>query len=278
VKRNVLLAESGGSKTDWVYLSTNGQKTESSSFSMHPNQWEEMDWDQLSIIWNKMEVDSTNTDVHFFGAGCNSIEKAKTLKEKFKVFDFNTVQVSGDLLAAGFATLGNENGYVAILGSGSVLIDYREQKVQKFFGGLGRKLGDEGAGYYFGKLVLTDFIDGKLTSLNSSLLKSVLTITQLREIENRLLSDELCLQMSVLLSDRLFEFQDYHKRNLQLFFDKYVNENVPSNSRIHFVGSYGYFHEELVKEICLKSEFVPGCFLARPIELLTSYFIKQSNK
>lgn len=272
MKSNVLLAESGGSKTDWIYFDREGKTTSSTTKSLHPGVWKEMNWNELLPIWKKMHVDLSNTAVHFFGAGCNGKENSNALKEILSSFGFSHVIVSGDLSAAGLSTLGATNGYVAILGSGSVLIDFRAEKVQNYYGGLGRKFGDEGAGFYFGKMILEAFTAGDLSTKQKTIVESCLTEEERMDVESKQFTDELCLQMAAKLSANQLEFKDYHTANFQLFFDKYVQQNVPLGSVIHFVGSYAHYHATFLEEVCLENAYKLGKLISRPIQELANYY------
>ncbi len=272
MKKNLLIGESGGSKTDWVLLKADGTSTKGISPSLHPSNWGSYDWALLLSVWKNMEFERSNTVLDFYGAGCNMIEKANELREHFESLEFPKVHVFGDLKAAGLATLGSSNGYVAILGSGSVLIEFQNENAQNYFGGLGRELGDEGGGYYFGKMVLTAFKEGSLSPIQKSLIKAHLSATQVSQVLLGKEDDELKLQMASLLSSTLFEFQDFHKNNFQLFFDSYVDANLPKESTIHFVGSYAFYHQAILKEVCELNQCKFGEIVERPIDRLIEYY------
>ncbi len=274
MKKHILIGESGGSKTDWALLSFDGNSSRTKSDSLHPLNWEKFNWRRLHNILEQIDVKYDETELFFFGAGCNNIEKAAELKEKFEAFGFQEITVKGDLQSACEATLGELNGHTAILGSGSVFIEFSKKEVQHHFGGLGRKLGDEGGGYYFGKMVLNDFMTGKMSLGQSAILQSVLTLSELAEIKSSEISDELILQIAAKLNDNLFEFEAYHQHNFDLFFEKYVVTNLKKEETIHFVGSYAYFHEEILKRACHKHGFTPGKIVARPIEQLIKFYRK----
>lgn len=271
MKNDLLIGESGGSKTDWVLLSSDGSKKKSSSSSLHPSIWESYDWSLLLPIWAEMGVDVIKTDLRFFGAGCNSIERAELMKANLSTCNLNDIQVFGDLRAAGLATLNNNSGYTAILGSGSVLIDFRDGNVHSFHGGLGREKGDEGSGYYFGKMVLNDFFGNKLNDVQTGILNS---LHPLKELDIKNLDDDLILSLARLLSENIVEFEDYHQKNMQLFMDRYVLNIIPNKSEISFVGSYAYFHTNILEEVCVENDFTCRQVIERPIDQLSDYLKK----
>ncbi len=270
MQRFLLIGESGGSKTDWAYLRTNELPTLFSSTSLHPDQWVNTDFRDLKKQMDKEGVDLQKTSLIFFGAGCNAVEKQNLFQAHLSSFGFHTLEVFGDLKAAAVATLGKSDGYVAILGSGSVLIHYANEQVESYTGGLGRTMGDEGAGYFFGKLVLHAFMEKKLTALQVSILKSVLSFAEEKKLEKQEVAADLCLQLPLRLSENRYEFEAFHRANLSLFFEKYVN--VPLGQKIHFVGSYAYFHQELLRQIATAEGYEMGEIIKRPIHKLVRHY------
>jgi glucosamine kinase len=272
VKNQVLISESGGSKTDWALVREGEIIFQFSSESFHPKNWNTSLFNDLLYDFIEKQLDFQNTKLIFFGAGCNNLEKADELKKNFKLFGFQEVEISGDLQAACLATLNKSAGFVAILGSGSVLIEYKNQTVTNYFGGLGRELGDEGAGYYFGKLVLMDYTNNKLEPIQKSILKSVLSIQEIASLGRNELEDELCLDLSKRLGNNLFEFQNYHRKNIDLFYSKYVQPNVVKGTTIQLVGSYAFYHQEIIKSYFRAKGYKIGNIIARPIDKIIELF------
>jgi len=267
--KHLLIGESGGSKTDWVLLDNKGQTTKFSGDSLHPNNWLDFNFKKLNKQFEMAGIGSTECQLVFYGAGCNSFEQQNAFKLLVQELSFSEVEVHGDLLAACLATLGEENGFAAILGSGSVLIEYENQKVVRYIGGLGRELGDEGAGFYFGKLVSDAYLKDKLNSTQKYILESFLDKKQLILLKKGSFSEEMRLELPFLLSEKMDEFTDFHLQNFELFFQKYVD--LPKNTTIHFVGSYAYFHESTLKQVCNAHGYHHGRIIARPMEALIAF-------
>lgn len=272
MNRQILIGESGGSKTDWVLLENEEVKWKFSSGSLHPNNWKKDIFDILFSEFRNKKVDFQHTKLLIFGAGCNGAKKAEVLKNYFKLFGFKELEISGDLRAAGIATYGDLSGFVAILGSGSVLVDFQQGRVSKFFGGFGRELGDEGAGFYFGKLVLEAYSRKELEPIQSSILKSVLTFQEASSLNRNEISDKLCLELSKKLGENLMEFQNFHFQNIDLFYTKYVEMNVSKGETLSFVGSYAYYHQEIIKSYFRAKGIELGRFIARPMDNIVSFY------
>jgi glucosamine kinase len=276
VKKQVLIGESGGSKTDWAFIEGKEVKWRFSSNSLHPKSWKTGMFNELLCDFIGKQVDFQNTKLLFFGAGCNGTDKSDTLKNYLRLFGFNDIEISGDLRAAGLATIGLSDGFVAILGSGSVFIYFRNGEVVNFYGGLGREVGDEGAGFYFGKLVLNAYSNKELDTIQESILKSVLTVQERDSLDKSQIDEQLCLELPEKLSDKILEFENFHLRNIDLFHSKYVKNHVVEGSIIHFVGSYAFFHQKIIRTYFEAKGFEVGKIIARPIEDLIEFYKTRS--
>ena len=93
-------------------------------------------------------------EVHFFGAGCLREENQLKMLAAFEQLGMRNVSVKSDILAGYLATSDQESGFVAIVGTGSVIGRIENREVSEIYGGLGYLNGDEGSGYYFGKLII----------------------------------------------------------------------------------------------------------------------------
>ncbi len=265
-----LIGESGGSKTDWALLKKNERATSFSSSSLHPANWSSFDFQELKNLFEENQIDFAQTEFLFYGAGCNNQEKQAELAQHLTAFPFATLKIKGDLTAAAIAALGTKDGHVSILGSGSVFIDYQNEEVVKYTGGFGREKGDEGGGYYFGKMVLEAFVNKKLQPIQESILKAVISVADANQLKKGNFSDQLCLNLPFFLSSNLFEFEAFHIKNMSLFFDEYVE--VDQGSTLHFVGSYAYFHQEILKRIVQEKGYSTGEIIARPMDKMMPYF------
>src|SRR5690606_40263759 len=118
---------------------------------------------------------------------------------------------------------------------------------------LGYLLGDEGSGYYFGKLICTDFLNDKLTqaqieklplefSNKSNLLASIYGQDGKSFISN--LAKQLADNSS---------FDSYHERNINAFFNEFQTTKLLENRNIAIIGSYGFSQQHAIQK-CLENE------------------------
>ena len=98
--------------------------------------------------------------VYFYGAGCATQDKCKTMESSL-VAQFKTpVTVNSDLLGAARGLLVHQPGLACILGTGSNSCLYDGKEIIKTVAPLGYVLGDEGSGAYLGKNFIADMLKG----------------------------------------------------------------------------------------------------------------------
>ena len=98
--------------------------------------------------------------IYFYGVGCSSPEKIKTVESSL-VAQFKTpVSVMSDLIGAARGLLIHETGLACILGTGSNSCLYNGDEIVHNVRSLGFILGDEGSGAALGRIFLGDAMKG----------------------------------------------------------------------------------------------------------------------
>jgi len=260
LKTPKLIADSGGTKTDWCFVNSNGEKYFFTTESYHPRNLAEYDLIEQKMKWTEYSI-HFNLEVHFYGAGCLSSENQQKMVSFFTELGFRNVFVLSDVFAAGLAMNGGE-GWGAICGTGSVAFKMEKGKLTKIHGGLGRELSDEGSGYYFGKLVVSRIAAGQIR------------INDFLELRNIELIPENYAQIPKLLTIYMEheQIKEIHESNILEFAKAYLD----GCKEISFCGSYAFYHQAIFSEVLQKMEIQVHSFLERPIEKLVEYKIMQS--
>lgn len=109
--------------------------------------------------------------IYVFAAGASSAPLQESLAATLNVFFKNAkIKVEDDIYGASIAACFNQTGIVGILGSGANCAYYDGKKPKKNNFGLGFILGDEGSATHLGKLLLKNYLEGKLPAdLNKQL-------------------------------------------------------------------------------------------------------------
>lgn len=249
---NRIVAESGGTKTDWK-IEINGKTIKRSGKSLHPSRFSDQLLKEEKQFWSNYNL--TNSELLFFGAGGLKENGNQKIKQFLHQIGFKNITVKSDLHAAGLASYGTKSGWVGILGTGSVVFFWNGITPTQITGGLGHLIGDEGSGFYFGKLVLEAFESKKLNSTQEE------EIRNLEIIPNKIQKFETA-RLSKSLSS---EFEYFHKKNIDLFCKKHLTEEIKT---ISIIGSYGFFHQEIIQKKILEYHVNICNFIQYPIDLI----------
>jgi glucosamine kinase len=264
-----IIAESGGTKTDWRIKNGN-EIIAFETCNFHPRTIEKA---QNEVIQTLIKTIPKKSSLFFYGSGCLQKENQEIIKYLFQPIDFKTITIQSDLIAAGKSIYGTGIGYVGILGTGSVLCKYNNEQIEDLLGGHGYLLGDEGSGYYFGKLAIQKYLLEECTSEykefietsfgdRSSILATIYGNEGKLFLGNiRLESQDSALQL---------EIENIHRENIELFLSKYLPKNK-TITEISFIGSYALYNEKILKEELNKRGILLNKIIQKPIDELMKF-------
>jgi len=158
----ILIADSGSTKTHWACLAKDGVH-ELLTAGLNPRLTDDETFAAtLASVMEQMPLQGRVEALHFYGAGCGTLEaKARVAQLMREALgnEVGAVQVEGDLLGACRATCGYDHGWVGILGTGSNLCFYDGQSITRQRVSTGFILGDEGSGNHIGRRLLKDYLE-----------------------------------------------------------------------------------------------------------------------
>lgn len=268
MKKALLVADSGGSKTDWCLLIEEGEVIRFTTESYHPKVFTSAWIQEKKSFWNQY-TKQYELQVKFYGSGCVNTSQQDVVKRAFQIWGINHVSVFSDILAAAHACSIFENGFVGILGTGSVLAEIKQGEIHNIYGGFGSVLGDEGSGYYFGILLLKHYLSSSFSA------ETMVEIESQIGQKSRVLENVYGNQGKAFIASLPFifshatnlEFHQIHQQNLKVFLDNYLPATTEFKS-VSFVGSYAFHLAELLKIELLKRGWELGHVLKKPIEYL----------
>ena len=269
-----LIADSGGTKTDWCYVDEVGKRKYFTTASFHPSQWSDTFVDFFDNFWREEKI-PYNATVRFFGAGCSSLLNQNKLSLIFNKWGFPNVCIESDLIGAGKALFQNDSGSFSIMGTGSVFCTYNGSEITQQHGGLGFLLGDEGSGYYFGKLLLKALLNNELeealkTKIHKALGTRQAIIEKVYGGKGKAFISSIAFDLKHLKEER--EITEIHKKNFLEFLERYViSKQVSSFST---VGSYAYYHQDILLPLLNDYQIEIKEILHYPIEKLTDYLLR----
>lgn len=266
-----IIADSGGSSTNWAFCRKDGSVVYLETRSMHPkflSQWMPEEWDELAILLG----DVTAEKLYFYGAGCSQPVKQLELTTYLKKVGFATVEVFSDTLAACRALCLAQKGTVAILGTGSVLLEYDGKQITHLIGGYGSLMGDEGSGFHFARLVVKDYLD-------DCLIASLATKTAIGEragstaaIRSRLADLDAPAWIATLgkqFSD--LDLNHYHRINCTAFIDTHIPQLIDATHQLAILGSYGFHNQALIKQLLKERGWDLVKSMQNPMEQLVEF-------
>ena len=157
----ILVADSGSTKTTWAVVET-GNKTVTEG--LNPLfVTDEQVHTVCQTVRKQLFASDNPSRIYFYGAGCgNILQQSRMQKLLEKEFCATQVSVETDMLGACRAVSDNKATLVGILGTGSNVCYYDGEKIAAKSVSLGYILGDEGSANYMGRMLLTDYLTGKM--------------------------------------------------------------------------------------------------------------------
>ena len=156
----MIVVESGGTKSTWVFRDESGEKIRKELPGLHPQEISNSKKQEVHSVLKQYNL--FGKDIYFYGAGCESAKGQNIIKDFLGEMKMNPFTVQSDVVGACIAILGDQSGVVGILGTGAVVAQYDGLKVTKMASGRGFILGDEGSGFDIGKHIIIARLEGQL--------------------------------------------------------------------------------------------------------------------
>src|SRR6056297_2718903 len=224
----ILVADSGGTKTDWVFLNDNGLMHFSGS-GLHPAY---MSGDDITEEIRRT-VSVQPSQIYFYGAGCHGPEPVSKIKGAIQqAFPDAFVTVRDDLTGVARAHLQNFGGLIVAPGTGSICGRYQDGEIWRRSAALGYAIGDEGSAADLGRILIKAYfrhtLDKKTAYAVAERLQHVTYSDcmdkiygssrpnkELASIAGMVLDGPLTDQLSELISSRFLAFIDSQFESLQ---------------------------------------------------------------
>jgi glucosamine kinase len=274
MKKSLLIADSGGTTTDWCFINTNGERTYFSSESYHYANFNNAFFDRMNQFWKEKDFNA-DTEIHFYGAGCSLEQNQRIIANHFKDLGFQNILVENDLLGACRGLLRQASGLLGILGTGSALAEYDKDESIQIYGGFGYLIGDEGSGFYFGKLLIHNLLNKKLSIELSLHLHSILgdehgILEHIYGANGKKWIGELAA-----LVGNSDEIQTLHRENIRLFLKLHLSQIKKKYTEISFVGSYAFHQKDILIEELKQYNLTLRKIAQKPIEEIVDFTVER---
>jgi len=160
----ILIAESGSTRTDWVFIEKNEHvsRYQTAGFNPYYIPGEDMVNTMEKELLPMIDPERVRY-IFYYGSGCSTEKKRFIVEEALgRVFPNASIEVHHDLLGAARGLFGKESGIACIMGTGSNSCLYDGNAITENIPSLGYFFGDEGSGAYIGKLFLSAYLKNEL--------------------------------------------------------------------------------------------------------------------
>jgi glucosamine kinase len=280
----MLIADSGATKTDWIFSDINGSSSYFSTIGFNPlfSSSKEIAGEIIKSFPSeiKKKIFSQKSCVYYYGTGCSSKERKQIVFIALnKVFPKSRIAVEHDMLASARAVCKNEKGIAAILGTGSNSCYYDGKKITRTIGGLTYIFGDEGSGAHIGLLFIKAFLNKELPEKIHKMFFNEFRLTPNliynsvynKKYPNRFLASfaKFVLQYidNRFLHNLVYSsFSDFFEKTICKYEDnKYV--------AVGFTGSIAYNFKTILYEVAKERKITINKILPNPIKELVKYHL-----
>jgi len=279
-----IIADSGGTKTDWRFIYQNGHIEQLTSSGLNPNYISNSEMKQM--LKEELHLDSKEPleAVHFYGAGCSNIHNGQRIKDALSdrlSLDPSLIEVNHDLLAAARASASDQPGIVCILGTGSNACSYDGFEIVEEMVNLGYVLGDEGSGAYVGKNIIKAYLENDMPEEVRMSFNKVFPEINQQTVVDALYNQERPNRFLASFFNFVFDNQK-HSYCLQLMidsFESFLEKSVLTFKRhqelpIHFIGGVAYNANNIIRKVLERHNLKAGLVMQSPIVGLTLYHQK----
>lgn len=281
----ILIADSGGSKTDWRLISDDGKIDQASAPGFNPyyQPIEDLKRSVREILLPKVAAQDEVDQIYFYGAGVSSEKNQLTIKSAFlEFFPQAQIEIGWDLLAAARALCGKEPGIACIMGTGSNSCLYDGKNIIGNVANLGWILADEGSGANIGRKFLVDYLRNKLPENLAKQFHARFPLTREEFLEKVYQQEK---PSAFLASFAKFIFQHlkepYCYELIYSSFAEFYENNVMKydnyqNLKVHFTGSIAFYFSDILRQVANDKGITVKNILEGPIAGLTLYHTQKA--
>lgn len=274
-----LIAESGGTKTNWCAVSDSEETEIISTIGLNPNFVSEETFKEVlnSEVLPGLKNPSIE-EVWFYGAGCAGKIMEKKVRDAISsVLPSSAIYVFSDLAGAARGLLGTRKGYICMIGTGSNSGYYDGKNITVNIPPLGFILGDEGSGAYLGKRLLADFLRGIMPPALAEEFRKEYGAEKdeiVRNVYRGIFPSRFIGGFVRFLKDHI---PDPYCRNLvKTAFEEFVRRNLKlykttGKTEIAVTGSVAWHFSGILREVFESNNFVITSITTGPIEGLIHY-------
>jgi len=279
----ILVADAGSTKTDWRLVNNEGIVVGAfESGGLNPIVFDDDTLNKnLANSGELFNFSENITEVHLYAAGSDETSAQSRLRKILSgVFDYASIHIYNDLLAAARASAGKNPGLVAIMGTGSNSGYYDGEKIVKTIGHFGYALMDDASGNWFGRQLIRDYYFETMPQRLRRIFKKDYKLDEDHIKTHIYLSDQpnaFLAAYSVFMSEH---YDEHYVKNLLLrgfrqFMEEEMNayRDKKDELPVHFVGSIAYFYQKELRQAVKDTGWKLGEIVRKPLDNLVKYHI-----
>ncbi len=274
-----LIAESGGTKTNWCAVSGSEETGIVPTIGLNPNFVSKETIREVVSLEVLPALNNPPVDeVWFYGAGCAGEAMLLKVAEAINsALPGVKVYVHSDLTGAARGLLGNRAGYICMIGTGSNSGYYDGRNITANVPPLGFILGDEGSGAALGKKLIADFLRGIMPLGLADEFRAIYGAEKDEIVSN--------VYRGVFPSRYIGGFVKFLKDHIdkpycrdlvETSFGEFVNRNLklylsPPDTGIAVTGSVAWHFRDILEDVFKKNGFEISSVSQDPVEGLIRY-------
>ena len=285
----ILIADSGSTKAHWALLGRESKPIEAYTQGFNPyfQTSRIIEYAVKNELPKEIISHAAGSDlvVYYYGAGCSSPEKVKTVHDALtKVFVNARIYVEHDLLASARALCGGSPGIACILGTGSNSCYYDGTQVVENIPSVGYFFGDYGSAGHIGKTLIQLYFDDKLPADIRQILSGlddfdreyILENVYQKPMPNRFLASYAKIVAEYVSYPFMADLVKKCFRDFLVYqVEKYSkHKELP----INFVGSVAFNNKKLLLDVLAERRLKPGIILKSPISGLIKFHESQGER
>lgn len=274
----ILIADSGGSKTDWRILMPGGEVKQAHTPGFNPY-YQPIEDLKKSVRENLLPlIEQPVAKIFFYGAGVSSTRNQQIIKEALlEFFPSAEIEIGWDLLAAARALCGREPGIACIMGTGSNSCLYDGEKITGNVANLGWILADEGSGAYLGRILLVDYLRNKLPEHLAKSFQERYPFSREEFLEKVYQQEKPSAFLGTFTRFIYHHLKDpYCYQLVYNGFESFYENNVMKypgyqSLKVHFTGSVAFYFSNILRQVANDKGITVKNILEGPIAGLTLY-------
>ena len=267
----ILTADSGSTKTHWIYSSGQDDILEIKTAGINPVR------DSQDVVLHVLQhelipqlpANCEPQHIWFYGAGCIAPFSETIHTALLSIMPQADIHIDSDLMGAARALCGDRAGVVCILGTGSNCGLYDGCRITEHVPPLGFILGDEGSGAVLGRTLLGAVFKGLLSPRLHEAFLSETGLTQAEVIRRvyREKQPNMFLASMVPFIARHIDENELHEMVLNAM-HSFVTRNVlrfrSLHTEVNFVGSIAHVFRRELHEALAREGMQMGLILQNP--------------